>query len=81
MNKIIKFLPLVIALCAIADTQMEVLKGIGMSEMLISYIKLFGLIISIFLPSISQSLKKEVMPGTRNTDPTIPTRPSTKPPR
>ena len=81
MNKIIKFLPLVIALCAIADTQMEVLKGIGMSEMLISYIKLFGLIISIFLPSINNLFKSETMPKGKNTDPTIPTRPSTKPPR
>lgn len=81
MKKIIKFLPLIIALCAIADTQMEVLKGIGMSEMLISYIKLFGLIISIFLPSINNLFKSETMPGTRNLDPKPKQVPPTKPPR
>jgi hypothetical protein len=49
---------LVIALTAIADTQMEVLKGIGLNSVIINYIKLFGLIISVFLPSINSLLKK-----------------------
>jgi hypothetical protein len=81
MKKIIKFLPLVIAICAIADTQMEVLKGIGMNEVLINYIKLIGLIISVFLPSINSLLKTEVMAKGRNTDPKPVKVPPTKPPR
>jgi hypothetical protein len=75
MKKLIKLLPLIIALTAIADTQMQVLKGIGMNEVLINYIKLFGLIISVFLPSINELLKNETMPGTRNTDPQNPIKP------
>ncbi len=81
MKKLIKLLPLIIALTAIADTQMQVLKGIGMNEVLINYIKLIGLIISVFLPSINELLKNETMPGTRNTNPTKPTAPVKKPPR
>jgi hypothetical protein len=75
MKKIIKFLPLVIAVCAIADTQMEVLKGIGLNSATINWIKLVGLIISVFLPSINSLLKNETMPGTRNTDPQNPIKP------
>ena len=81
MKKLIKLLPLIIALTAIADTQMQVLKGIGMNEVLINYIKLIGLIISVFLPSINELLKNQVMPGTRNTSPLPPKTPPTKPPR
>jgi hypothetical protein len=81
MKKIIKFLPLVIAVCAIADTQMEVLKGIGLNSATINWIKLVGLIISVFLPSINSLLKNETMPGTRNTSPTPKPKPVVKPPR
>jgi hypothetical protein len=81
MKKIVKFLPLVIALTAIADTQMEVLKGIGLNYATINWIKLFGLIISVFLPSINELLKNQVMPGTRNTSPTPKPKPVAKPPR
>jgi hypothetical protein len=81
MKKLIKLLPLIIALTAIADTQMQVLKGIGMNEVLINYIKLIGLIISVFLPSINSLLKNETMPGTRNTTPTPTPKPVKKPPR
>jgi hypothetical protein len=75
MKKIVKFFPLVIALTAIADTQMEVLKGIGLNSATINWIKLVGLIISVFLPSINSLLKNETMPGTRNTDPQNPIKP------
>jgi hypothetical protein len=81
MKKLIKLLPLIIALTAIADTQMEVLKGIGMNEVLINYIKLFGLIISVFLPSINNLFKENIMAKGRNLDPKPKPVPPTKPPR
>jgi hypothetical protein len=52
MKKFIKYLPLVIALCAIADTQFELLVSIGLKENLVNYIKLLGLILTAFLPSL-----------------------------
>jgi hypothetical protein len=57
MKKIIKFLPLVIALTAIADTQAEVLKGIGLSDYMVNIVKLLGLLLTIFLPSIKELFK------------------------
>lgn len=76
MNKLIKFLPLIIAICAIADTQFEVLKDVGMNPTLINYIKLFGLLLSVFLPSIKEAFSGMSL---RNTDPINPNRPSTRP--
>ena len=81
MKKIVKFLPLVIALTAIADTQMEVLKGIGLNSVIINYIKLFGLIISVFLPSINNLFKENIMAKGRNLTPTPKPKPVVKPPR
>jgi hypothetical protein len=77
MKKLIKYLPLVIALCAIADTQFEMLKGIGMNEALINWIKLLGLLLSIFLPSIKEMFNDGL--SLRNTDPVKPKVPPTKP--
>lgn len=54
MKKVTKYLPLVIALCAIADTQFDLLLSIGLDQLLINYIKLLGLILAIFLPSINE---------------------------
>jgi hypothetical protein len=78
MKKLIKYLPLVIAVCAIADTQFEMLKGIGMNEALINWIKLLGLLLSIFLPSIKEMFNDGL--SLRNTDPMKPINPN-KPPR
>jgi hypothetical protein len=77
MKKLIKYLPLVIAVCAIADTQFEMLKGIGMNEALINWIKLLGLLLTIFLPSIKEMFNDGL--SLRNTDPKNPNRPSTRP--
>ena len=52
MKKIIKYLPIVIAVCAIADTQFDLLVSIGLKENLVNYIKLLGLILTAFLPSL-----------------------------
>jgi len=59
MQKITKYLPLVIALSAIADTQFDLLLNIGLDANLINYIKLLGLILTVFLPSINDLFKKE----------------------
>ena len=79
MKKLIKYLPLIIAVCAIADTRFEVLKGIGMNEVLINWIKLLGLLLSVFLPSIKEMFNDGL--SLRNTDPTKPVAPNKKPPR
>jgi hypothetical protein len=79
MKKLIKYLPLVIAVCAIADTKFEMLKGIGMNETLINWIKLLGLLLTIFLPSIKEMFNDGL--SLRNTNPTKPTAPNKKPPR
>jgi hypothetical protein len=55
------------------------LKGIGMNEALINWIKLFGLLLSIFLPSIKEMFSDGL--SLRNTNPTKPTAPNKKPPR
>jgi len=54
MKQIIKYLPLVITLSAIADTQFELLVSIGLKENVVNYIKLLGLILTAFMPSIIQ---------------------------
>jgi hypothetical protein len=79
MRNYIKFLPIVIALCALADTQFEMLKGIGLSEVLINWIKFLGLVLSVFLPSIQELFNEEVR--LKNTDPKNPKVPPTKAPR
>lgn len=73
MNKLIKFLPLVVALTAIADTQFEMLVSIGLNETLVNWIKLLGLLLAIFMPSI-QELWKDEEPRLKsdNTDPLNP---------
>lgn len=75
-----KFLPILVALTALADTQMELLKGIGLSELLVNWIKLLGLLLAIFMPSIQELWKKEE-PTLRNTAPLPEKKPTTKPPR
>jgi len=69
-----KFLPIVVALTALADTQMELLKEIGLSELLVNWIKLLGLLLAIFMPSIQELWKKEETPRLKsdNTDPVNP---------
>jgi hypothetical protein len=79
MRNYIKFLPIVIALCALADTQFEMLKGIGLSEVLINWIKFLGLVLSVFLPSIQELFNDEVR--LKNTDPVPTTTPNKKPPK
>lgn len=60
MKKITKYLPLIIALCAIADTQFDLLISIGLSQDLVNYIKLLGLVLAIFLPSINEMFEEPI---------------------
>ena len=63
MQKISKYLPLFIAVCAIADTSFDVLVGIGLSPVLINYIKLVGLLTSVLLPTLENLLNEPQIPN------------------
>lgn len=78
MKNYTKYLPIVIALCALADTQFEMLKSIGLNEVLINWIKLFGLLLSVFLPSIQEAFPNVQK---RNTSPVPGKTPPSKLPR
>jgi hypothetical protein len=54
---LIKYAPILIALTALADTQMELLSSIGLSDSSIAWIKLLGLLLALFLPSVKESFK------------------------
>lgn len=51
-----------IALTALADTHLEVLKGVGLTDVAINYIKLLGLVIALFMPSIQSVFAREEEP-------------------
>ena len=54
---LIKYAPILIALTALADTQMELLSSIGLSDSAIAWIKLLGLLLALFLPSVKETFK------------------------
>ena len=69
-NLIIKYAPLFIALTALADTQFDLLIQLGLSATAIAWIKLLGLLTSLFLPSVKQSFKREIgIESYENTNP------------
>ena len=53
-KNIIKILPIVIAITALADTNFNILIQIGISVKVIGWIKLSGLLLALLLPSIKQ---------------------------
>ena len=55
MKNIIKYLPLVISVCAIADTQFDLLIQLGLTATAIAWIKLLGLLTALFLPSVKET--------------------------
>lgn len=61
-KRLIQFAPIIIGLTALADTQLEVLKGIGLTDVAINYIKLIGLISALCLPSIQSIFAKDETP-------------------
>jgi hypothetical protein len=71
---LIKYAPILIALTALADTQMELLSSIGLSNTAIAWIKLLGLLFALFLPSVKETFKREL----DNSDPQRPTVPKTR---
>jgi hypothetical protein len=71
---LIKYAPILIALTALADTQMELLSSIGLSDSAIAWIKLLGLLLALFLPSVKETFKREL----DNSDPQRPTVPKTR---
>jgi hypothetical protein len=53
---LIKYAPILIALTALADTQFEVLLQIGLTSTAIAWIKLVGLLLALYLPSVSKKV-------------------------
>ena len=53
---LIKYAPILIALTALADTQFEVLLQIGLTSTAIGWIKLTGLLLALYLPSVSKKV-------------------------
>jgi len=72
---LIKYLPIIIGITALADTQMQLLSDIGLSDVAIAWIKLLGLLIALFLPSLKDSFsKREINPENQtfdNSDPIV----------
>lgn len=69
-NLLIKYAPIFIGITALADTQMELLAQIGLTDVAIAWIKLLGLLIALFLPSVKQSFKREIgIESYENTNP------------
>ena len=66
MNKFLKLLPILIGITALADTKFELLLQVGLTETAIAWIKLLGLILALFLPSVNSLFAKD---GLDNTDP------------
>jgi hypothetical protein len=62
----IKYAPIIIAITALADTQFELLLQLGLSEMIIGWIKLLGLLTALFLPSIKETFANRQL---ENSDP------------
>ena len=71
MQKISKYLPFVIAVCAIADTSFDVLVGIGLNPTLINYIKLIGLLTSVLMPILTKISEEEEIQVPVPTNPLI----------
>lgn len=65
---IIKYLPLLIAFTAITDTNFDLLLQIGLTATAIAWIKLLGLLLALFLPSVKQSFS-ETARELENSDP------------
>lgn len=57
-STLINFLPVLVALTALADTQLDILKGIGLTDVAINYIKLIGLGLALITPKLQDAFKK-----------------------
>ena len=78
-QKLIKYAPLLIALTALADTNFDLLIQLGLTATAIAWVKLLGLLTALFLPSVKESFKSNLMSRELdNTDPQNPKVPTTK---
>lgn len=69
-QQLLKYAPLFIALTALADTQFDLLIQLGLTATAIAWIKLLGLLTALFLPSVKESFKSNLMGRELdNTDP------------
>lgn len=59
---LLKLLPIFIGLTAIADTNLELLKSIGLSDLAINYVKLAGLLLALITPSVTGLFSKDEDP-------------------
>lgn len=53
-------MPILVALTAIADTNFDMLVSIGLSEIIVNWIKLMGLLLAICMPSIQELWNKKI---------------------
>lgn len=75
-QQLLKYAPLFIALTALADTQFDLLIQLGLTATAIAWIKLLGLLTALFLPSVKESFKSNLMSRELdNTDPQLSTTP------
>ena len=65
---LIKYAPLLIAVTALADTQLDLLIQLGLTATAIAWIKLSGLLTALFLPSVKESFSLTAR-ELENTDP------------
>jgi hypothetical protein len=65
---LIKYAPLLIAVTALADTQLDLLIQLGLTATAIAWIKLLGLLTALFLPSVKESFSLTAR-ELENTDP------------
>lgn len=65
---LIKYAPLLIAVTALADTQLDLLIQLGLTTTAIAWIKLLGLLTALFLPSVKESFSLTAR-ELENTDP------------
>lgn len=72
---LIKYLPIIIGITALADTQMQLLSDIGLTDVAIAWIKLLGLLIALFLPSVKEVFMQR---EADNLDPIRPGGPKTR---
>lgn len=56
---LLKLMPLLVVLTAFADTQLDVLKGIGLSEKSIMWIRFLGLVLAACMPKMQDFFKRE----------------------
>ena len=74
---LIKYLPIIIGITALADTQMQLLSDIGLTDKAIAWIKLVGLLLALYLPSVSKKVNMMAREAD-NSDPQNPNYPTKK---